>query len=379
MLNKVLEGECAVCFQPIPKDRIHYGGISCYSCRAFFRRNTQRDELPLCKSEGNCRITYADRKQCSACRYASCLRIGMKPELVLTEDDKKRRFKKFLKKKEAEHQTHSYRDEDQSPGWENDSDSPPPLRPLSPKYSNLMTSSFQNNLQLLLSRQGSIFQQNFLADKCREDVWSTEEDLEIKPEVIPPPLSPTKPMILPPLLTQTSPKDNEALKYFTSRGLFQPTFSPTLISPDRSRHFTVNPRNQAQLFERHSPLPLIRQEIFHNIHEEVVKPTERKSVITFPTSLKIKSEDFLYESSSNASNPHYCDPVEQEDEPQNLSLKRVASEDAEDNDNNEQSATKYVHKKFRTCVDKEDEQNIYEAPPLPARQSVIMHARNVAL
>ena len=306
-------------------------------------------------------------------------RIGMKPELVLTEDDKKRRFKKFLKKKEAEHQTHSYRDEDQSSGWENDSDSPPPLRPLSPKYSNLMTSSFQNNLQLLLSRQGSIFQQNFLADKGREDVWGPDEDLEIKPEVVPP-MSPTKSLLLPPLLTQPAPKDNEALKYFTSRGLFQPTFAPSLISPDRSRHFSVNPRNQAQLFERHSPIPLIRHEIFHNIQEEVVKPTERKSVITFPTSLKIKSEDFLYESSSNASDPQYCQPEEQVDEPQNLSLKRVASEDADDN-HNEQSSAKYIHKKFRPCVDKpeEDEQIIYEPPPLPARQSVIIHARNAAL
>ena len=28
-----MEGECAVCYQKIPKDRIHYGGVSCYSCR----------------------------------------------------------------------------------------------------------------------------------------------------------------------------------------------------------------------------------------------------------------------------------------------------------------------------------------------------------
>ena len=27
-----------ICFlQPIPKGRVHYGGVSCYSCRAFFR------------------------------------------------------------------------------------------------------------------------------------------------------------------------------------------------------------------------------------------------------------------------------------------------------------------------------------------------------
>jgi hypothetical protein len=28
---------CSVCKLPTPKTRIHYGGVSCYSCRAFFR------------------------------------------------------------------------------------------------------------------------------------------------------------------------------------------------------------------------------------------------------------------------------------------------------------------------------------------------------
>ena len=94
--------ECAVCHQSIPKGRVHYGGVSCYSCRAFFRRNTQREELPISKGEGRCRITYMDRKQCSSCRYTTCIIIGMRPELVLNENEKKRRFKKLLRKKEEE-------------------------------------------------------------------------------------------------------------------------------------------------------------------------------------------------------------------------------------------------------------------------------------
>jgi hypothetical protein len=28
---------CGVCELPTPKARVHYGGVSCYSCRAFFR------------------------------------------------------------------------------------------------------------------------------------------------------------------------------------------------------------------------------------------------------------------------------------------------------------------------------------------------------
>merc|ERR1719507_770305 len=94
--------ECAVCHQPIPKGRVHYGGGSCYSCRAFFRRNTQREELPTCKNGSSCRVTYQDRKQCSACRYSKCLTIGMRPELVLDANGKQERFKKYLRKKNEE-------------------------------------------------------------------------------------------------------------------------------------------------------------------------------------------------------------------------------------------------------------------------------------
>merc|ERR1712025_1168582 len=87
--------ECLVCHQETPKARVHYGGVSCYSCRAFFSRNTQRADLPLCKGEGSCNVTHKERKQCAACRYQKCLLVGMKRELVLNEDEKKVRFKKL--------------------------------------------------------------------------------------------------------------------------------------------------------------------------------------------------------------------------------------------------------------------------------------------
>ena len=32
---------CAVCRVTMEKTRVHYGGVSCYSCRAFFRRTSQ--------------------------------------------------------------------------------------------------------------------------------------------------------------------------------------------------------------------------------------------------------------------------------------------------------------------------------------------------
>ena len=85
---------CGVCSVEMPKARTHYGGLSCYSCRAFFRRMTQREELARCRFAGRCTIELADRRSCPPCRYNSCLRAGMRPDLVLDDDDKKKRFRK---------------------------------------------------------------------------------------------------------------------------------------------------------------------------------------------------------------------------------------------------------------------------------------------
>lgn len=89
--------KCLACHVEMPKARVHYGGISCYSCRAFFRRTTQRDDLVRCKFDRKCKIEHQERKSCPPCRYEKCLRAGMRPDLVLDEDDKKKRFKKFKK------------------------------------------------------------------------------------------------------------------------------------------------------------------------------------------------------------------------------------------------------------------------------------------
>ena len=87
---------CSVCNVEMPKARFHYGGLSCYSCRAFFRRMTQRDQLARCRFDGSCSLDLADRRSCPPCRYDRCLRAGMRPDLVLDDDDKRKRFRKWL-------------------------------------------------------------------------------------------------------------------------------------------------------------------------------------------------------------------------------------------------------------------------------------------
>ena len=94
---------CSVCNTAMVKSRVHYGGVSCYSCRAFFRRTTQKEELKKCKFDGNCSLDHHERKSCRPCRYDRCLRAGMRPSLVLDEDEKKKRFKFEFNSEDSSH------------------------------------------------------------------------------------------------------------------------------------------------------------------------------------------------------------------------------------------------------------------------------------
>ena len=88
------------------KHHLHYGGICCYSCRAFFRRAHQSTKIPkyscrnkdlntnnadaLLNQEGTddleddrssntfkqCGTGVRKKRQCQKCRYNRCLEIG---------------------------------------------------------------------------------------------------------------------------------------------------------------------------------------------------------------------------------------------------------------------------------------------------------------
>ena len=60
---------CPICGALAGKHR-YYGGKSCGSCRAFFRRSVQSKyfEIFHCKSGENCTIEPGSRKKCQFCR-----------------------------------------------------------------------------------------------------------------------------------------------------------------------------------------------------------------------------------------------------------------------------------------------------------------------
>jgi len=79
---------CSVCGDQAA-EHLHYGGIACYSCRAFFRRTVNSNRPILdCSGTQNCKINKETRKRCQWCRFEKCKLMGMKTSWVLTEEDK---------------------------------------------------------------------------------------------------------------------------------------------------------------------------------------------------------------------------------------------------------------------------------------------------
>jgi len=87
---------CTVCGAKAGK-HTYYGGQVCPSCRAFFRRSVQsncRSSFQCSDGAENCKITLNSRKKCQLCRYKQCLKSGMKPSWILSDEERHRRFGK---------------------------------------------------------------------------------------------------------------------------------------------------------------------------------------------------------------------------------------------------------------------------------------------
>ena len=48
--------ECHACGESTERNRLHYGGITCDSCRTFFRRATIKKKKDMCKKDGRCEV-----------------------------------------------------------------------------------------------------------------------------------------------------------------------------------------------------------------------------------------------------------------------------------------------------------------------------------
>jgi len=89
------EEKCPVCGDNAAK-HVHYGAMTCFSCRAFFRRSIQNKTADnyVCRRTGTCEINLKTRKNCQFCRFQKCMSMGMKRSSVLTEEERNHRFRK---------------------------------------------------------------------------------------------------------------------------------------------------------------------------------------------------------------------------------------------------------------------------------------------
>ncbi|ESO90690.1 hypothetical protein LOTGIDRAFT_122759, partial [Lottia gigantea] len=72
----------------------NFNAISCESCKAFFRRNAHKTIRGRC--EGKCDITIESRSFCKRCRQAKCFSVGMRKDMILSDDQKKVRKQKII-------------------------------------------------------------------------------------------------------------------------------------------------------------------------------------------------------------------------------------------------------------------------------------------
>ncbi|CAF1151170.1 unnamed protein product [Adineta ricciae] len=75
----------------------NYDAVSCNSCKEFFRRNAHHpiENIRCLKSRGQCPVGYEMRRKCARCRLDKCLRMGMRRDSILTEEQKQEKRKQL--------------------------------------------------------------------------------------------------------------------------------------------------------------------------------------------------------------------------------------------------------------------------------------------
>ncbi|KAI1724158.1 zinc finger, c4 type (two domains) domain-containing protein [Ditylenchus destructor] len=85
----------------------NFNVITCESCKAFFRRNANKEKEIRCPFNEQCDINIVSRRFCQRCRLQKCFRVGMKKEWIMSEEarlEKKQRIQDNRDRRMAERQ-----------------------------------------------------------------------------------------------------------------------------------------------------------------------------------------------------------------------------------------------------------------------------------
>ncbi|XP_062367232.1 nuclear receptor subfamily 1 group I member 3 [Cinclus cinclus] len=80
---------CAVCGDRA--NGYHFHVMSCEGCKGFFRRSVIKGVRFTCPLARRCPVTKAKRRQCQACRLQKCLDVGMRRDMIMSEEALRRR------------------------------------------------------------------------------------------------------------------------------------------------------------------------------------------------------------------------------------------------------------------------------------------------
>ncbi|XP_058684800.1 uncharacterized protein LOC131574373 isoform X2 [Poecile atricapillus] len=80
---------CAVCGDKA--SGYHFHVMSCEGCKGFFRRSVIKGVTFTCPLSRRCPVTKAKRRQCQACRMQKCLAVGMRRDMIMSEEALRRR------------------------------------------------------------------------------------------------------------------------------------------------------------------------------------------------------------------------------------------------------------------------------------------------
>ncbi|KAM6309366.1 nuclear receptor subfamily 1 group I member 3 [Podargus strigoides] len=83
------EKVCAVCGDHATG--YHFHVMTCEGCKGFFRRSINKGVRFTCPFSRSCPVTKAKRRQCQACRLQKCLDVGMRKDMIMSEEALQRR------------------------------------------------------------------------------------------------------------------------------------------------------------------------------------------------------------------------------------------------------------------------------------------------
>ncbi|KAG8431542.1 hypothetical protein GDO86_018331 [Hymenochirus boettgeri] len=69
----------------------HFNVMTCEGCKGFFRRAMKKNLQLSCPFHNSCVINKNNRRHCQACRLKKCLNIGMRKELIMSDEAVERR------------------------------------------------------------------------------------------------------------------------------------------------------------------------------------------------------------------------------------------------------------------------------------------------